>query len=209
MSKSFQATSKAPVSAPGQRGAIARRPSELIARPSVHAGSNGPSAALDADTGPEVPFGRGIDFRNIRIHADGSAAAPRGLEEGAPLAMGASHDPLEREAESIADGVLGTPNTAQPQRVSEPSTGNGRSLRTMVDAALREPGQPLDRSTRELFGFYWVPTSPLSACTPTPLQRARLRPWMPALYTVGRHIVLERTPPRRRPTTDGTCSPTS
>jgi hypothetical protein len=73
------------------------------------------------------------------------------------LAIGASNDPLEQEADRIADQVLAAPahpaaNGAPPpiQRFSGQSTGQmDNTASASVDRALASPGRPLDTALRE------------------------------------------------------------
>jgi hypothetical protein len=98
-----------------------------------------------------------------------AARAPRAVQ--AKLAMGDVHDPLEREADRVADHVMrmSAPNVSPgvvPPPVSRKCTAceNEDKLRKMaagsqastgapdiVDDVLRSPGQPLDAATRDFF----------------------------------------------------------
>jgi hypothetical protein len=74
----------------------------------------------------------------------------------AKLAMGASDDPLEQEADLVADQVLaaGAGPTARhvPTRIRRyegPSTGQTDTALPSVDRVLASPGSPLDPALRE------------------------------------------------------------
>lgn len=75
------------------------------------------------------------------------------------LSIGASHDPLEQEADRVADHVLTTPahpftSSAPPriQRFSGQSNGQMDAAPASVDQALASPGRPLDPALQQDMG---------------------------------------------------------
>jgi hypothetical protein len=75
----------------------------------------------------------------------------------AKLAIGASNDPLEREADRVAEQVLATPahaavgsTTPQIQRLASAGQAEGQmgAAPASVDQALAEPGKPLEPALR-------------------------------------------------------------
>jgi hypothetical protein len=104
----------------------------------------------------------------------------------APIEVGSVDDPLEREADGVADRVLRTPprGAALP---SAPTAGRGRA--DIINDGLRSQGQPLDPATRAFFEPRFganfcavrVHTDQAAAASATAL-RARA-------YTLGGHIV--------------------
>jgi hypothetical protein len=108
--------------------------------------------------------------RAPRPVALGNQALLRRLQ--AKLTIGAVNDPLEREADAVADQVMRMPDpamvlSASPQRISRKCAAceSEETLRTKrvgtdtagdeapatVDEVLRSPGQPLDAATRAFF----------------------------------------------------------
>jgi hypothetical protein len=79
---------------------------------------------------------------------------PHGLQR--KLSMGASNDPLEAEADRIADQVLAMPTRpgvssapAQVQRVAEQPAGQSGAVPASVEQVLAGPGRPLEPSLRQ------------------------------------------------------------
>jgi Domain of unknown function (DUF4157) len=93
------------------------------------------------------------------MHASGGDACAHcsketlGLQRS--LLVGASNDPLEREADRIADQVLRAPAAAAGQapqgiqRFSGESTGQPAAAPARVEQVLASPGRPLDPGLRD------------------------------------------------------------
>ena len=86
--------------------------------------------------------------------SDCSAKQSRRLQK--QLMIGASNDPLEREADRVADQVMGssasptvTRRTPQIQRYSRDVEAEGGAAPASVDAVLASPGRPMDPALRE------------------------------------------------------------
>jgi hypothetical protein len=137
-------------------------------------GSNAPRAA---GQGPA----RSWDFSRISLHPSGLAGQPQTsslhwpprLPIQAKLKVGAVDDPLEREADRVADQVMRMPapevaTTPAPLQISRkcadcedeqklqkkeavPAAPALSEAPPSVHAALRSPGQPLDAATRGYF----------------------------------------------------------
>ncbi len=113
------------------------------------------------------------DFGKIPVFAPDSGNAPRAGTAPASIrspyaglanpAVGARDDPLEHDADRVADRVMqmpvsdGAPRVARQENSSRRGTGPGRdslvagSLPASVQEVLSEPGQPLDGPTRAFF----------------------------------------------------------
>jgi hypothetical protein len=72
------------------------------------------------------------------------------------LSIGAANDPLEREADVIADHILaGTTRAAvggastRLQRYAERASGHSDAVATVVDNVLASPGSPLNPALRQ------------------------------------------------------------
>ncbi|HKH43192.1 MAG TPA: DUF4157 domain-containing protein, partial [Thermoanaerobaculia bacterium] len=72
------------------------------------------------------------------------------LKLPAKLKVDTLGDPLEREADRIADQVEGSPGGATPGGALRPDRGGkgAENAPAIAEEALRSPGQPLDPSTR-------------------------------------------------------------
>jgi hypothetical protein len=68
------------------------------------------------------------------------------------LTIGESHDPLERDADRMADDAVGA-RSARPAPSNVPTAGEGHGIAAppVVQDTLRTPGQPLDTATRAFF----------------------------------------------------------
>lgn len=140
-----------------QRGAIATDNSIRLSRP---------AAAPSRTPGPQQTTGAdrraGFDFSAVPIHPYPA------LRIQAKLTVGHSDDPLEHEADRIADQVMRMPEpetqrnnlsdfsrAAQPAPVQAKSAGDtgaaGIEAPPIVHDVLRSPGRPLDAATRAFF----------------------------------------------------------
>ena len=147
-------------------------------------------AAKVQDAGPEnrtagkAPRGAGWNFCNLPLFPPGRPSQPQGLSPlAAPsmphfvqpkLAVGRADDPLEREADTVANQVLRMPDPAvsistAPPKISRKcatcEAEEKKELQTkpagtggahgeappIVHEVLQEPGQPLDASSRAFF----------------------------------------------------------
>jgi hypothetical protein len=89
--------------------------------------------------------------------AAGSTLSPRRVNQVQPqLAIGPSSDPLEQEADRVADRVLA--GTTRPaidgvgtyvQRYPDPASPGARTAPASVDRVLSTPGRPLDATLRQ------------------------------------------------------------
>lgn len=112
--------------------------------------------------------------REARAGAAPHAAAPAGLDAARPsrlpsvcacgggcprctrrrwlqpkLAVGAAHDPLEREADRVAEAVLQTPAASRPVLSRPAALAASARVPPSVDAVLAEPGQALATTWRD------------------------------------------------------------
>jgi hypothetical protein len=128
-----------------------------------------------------------------------AAASPHPLQRK-PLEIGAADDPLEREADRVAERVMrmeAMPETPLPLAVSNgpmvAPSGRGAAASgeapPSVHAALAMPGQPLDASARAFFEpRFGVDLSGVRVHTDALAQQSALD--VNALaYTVGSHLV--------------------
>jgi len=115
---------KAPVTAESQ----ARK-----SKPEVSAGHAEPASSLEAQSGHGAPAGMPL-FLGIGLQ-------PR-------LAVGTVDDPLEREADHVAQQTMRMPEPAAASRYTSASSAAAPPI---VREALSSPGQPLDAATRASF----------------------------------------------------------
>jgi uncharacterized protein DUF4157 len=124
----------------------------------------------------------------------GCAKTKSGLQR--KLAIGASHDPLEREADRVADQVLAAPGYSpvsgtplRIQRFAGHSTGESGTAPASVDRVLGSGGRPLDsvlqQDMRQRFGYDF---SQVRVHTSTAAEQSA-RDVSAHAYTVGRNIV--------------------
>jgi hypothetical protein len=199
-----------------QRRASGGGPPPTIVPPIVHEVLRSPGRPLDRAARSLMEARFGHDFGNVRVHADARAAEGHDriqLPLQRRLAIGAVGDPLELEAEAVADRVMRTPsspglgplNGGGLQRTWEKSQAVDRRLvrkalrgpapvaaPAIVDEVLREGGRPLDPAVRDFaepsMGFDFsdvrVHTSERAAQSADAVQALA--------YTVGNHVVFAR-----------------
>ena len=154
---------------------VAPQPSRTGSAPSAE--TTGSNAARAAGQGTALSW----DFSKISLHPSGLAEQPQTsplhwppcLPIQAKLKVGAVDDPLEHEADRVADQVMRMPapevaTTPTPQQVSRmgsewqeeeklqkkeavPAAPTLSEAPASVHAALRSPGEPLDAATRGYF----------------------------------------------------------
>ncbi len=82
----------------------------------------------------------------------GNQARLRGLQT--KLQLGATDDPLEHEADALANRVMRMPGSTSGETPIQPSlsaASDGAPAPASVNATLQSPGQPLDAGTRNYF----------------------------------------------------------
>lgn len=112
-------------------------------------------------TGPAAPTNDAVRAARAPVPAP-AAFVPAGGDldiSGVPLRLqtklvvGDSQDPLEREADRVADAALGLPDGAPP--IAASSSGSTTASETLapniVHKALASPGRPLDTAKRAFF----------------------------------------------------------
>jgi Domain of unknown function (DUF4157) len=149
------------------------------------------------------------DFSNVRMHTNADAGPPLPGVIQPKLAIGDVNDPLEHEADRVADQVMRMPNPgpsttdAPPQisrkcdareeveklqkkeRASRSATGE---VSASVHEVLRSPGHPLDTETRAYFEpRFRYDFSNVRVHTNADAGRSA-RELSARAYTVGRHI---------------------
>ena len=177
--------------AESSKNSLASRSSMLLARRTANptwtktGGDREQEAGPENATAREAPRGVSWDFSNIPLFPPDWADRPRPSSPldapplfgaiQAKLVVGSVDDPLEREADRVADQVMRTPDpdlsvSPLPPQISRKcaaweeedkrklqtkSTGTpdaaGREAPPIVHEALRSPGQPLDPATRAFF----------------------------------------------------------
>jgi len=118
-------------------------------RTALHRKASGAASLLDAAT---------ESFFEARARQRASASS------GPPIQIGAANDPLEREADQIADRVMQMPlpaalpthqptaaEAANPLQRKPESAASPTEAPPIVHNVLSSPGQPLDRPTRNFF----------------------------------------------------------
>lgn len=136
--------------------------------PIMHEVLRSPGQHLDATTRSFMEPRFGHDFSVVRVHADSKGTASMQVVNAlaasshgnptiqATLTIGESNDPLEREADRVADHVLVAPispavSVAPPriQRYMGQATPGADTAPASVDQALASPGRPLDPALRQ------------------------------------------------------------
>jgi Domain of unknown function (DUF4157) len=112
----------------------------------------------ESTTTREAPRGVAWDFSNIPVFSPDRASRPQPSSPfaatplpgaiQAKLAVGQVNDPLEHEADRVADQVVRMP---APNTLAAPRAAVGAPSVVQVHEVLRSPGQPLDVATRAYF----------------------------------------------------------
>src|SRR5215469_12291886 len=154
---------------------LAPRLSMRVARFWEGAGAN-PSALQRRRAPLQGAAGASWDFSEISIFPPNQQSLSAPLQLQSKLAIGAVSDPLEREADRVADQVMRTPGpelsiapshhqisrkcaaceeedkkTLQMKQTGAAADTIGAEAPPLVQDALRSPGQPLDVATRAFF----------------------------------------------------------
>jgi hypothetical protein len=135
-----------------QRSAANRAEPETVP-PIVHEVLRSPGQPLEPATHAFMEPRFGHDFSQVRIHSHGAEVMQR------KLTIGASNDPLEQEADRVADQILAAPahaavSGAPPhiQRYTGQATGQADSAPASVGRVLASPGRPLDPALKQDMG---------------------------------------------------------
>jgi hypothetical protein len=193
----------APKGAEPQTEATEGSASTLVRRDSTRPGNRRDSGEEQECVGGNTPIEtapRGVswDFSKVRLSPleRASQAQPLSVRSAQPglmqpkLAIGSVNDPLEREADAVADRVMRTPSAPLPMSTAPGAPVNtGGEAPDIVNKALGSPGRPLDAPTRAYFESHLGRHFSDVRIHTGPQADASARSVQAIAYTVGRDVV--------------------
>ncbi len=139
----------------------------------------------DARGSPTTSAAPGVSWDIGRVAI---TAPPRAVSPSIPIPIGRTDDPLERDAARAATTSAPTA-TGSPAATAGPSGRFAGTAPAEVAAVLRQPGRPLDASTRAAFGArFGFDFADVRVHDDSAAQRSAAAVHADA-YTVGPHIV--------------------